>query len=102
MTRLPVPESNTPVVASREEDIVFVDGEGVDDGVVAFEVLHELSFGAEPLFYLAWGGGGGGEGIFGGVRGETADALFVVSQDAHGFAGREVVHPYPYCQERRR
>ena len=54
VTGLPVPEGHTAVVASGEKDIVFVDGERVDDAVVAFKVLHEVSAWAEPLLDLTW------------------------------------------------
>ena len=88
MARLPVPERHAPVVAAAEEDVVLVDGKRVDDGVVAFEVLHECAFGAFPLLYLT--PGGGREGEFCGMPCQRADALFVVGEDAHGFACGEV------------
>lgn len=49
MAGLPIPERDAPVIAATEEDVIFIDGEGVDDGVVAVEVLHEGTLGAFPL-----------------------------------------------------
>lgn len=49
---LPVPESDTAVVSAREEHVILVDGNGVDDAVVTFEVLHEIAAWAEPLLDL--------------------------------------------------
>ena len=88
VARLPVPEADAPVVAAGEEYVVLVHGQAVDDGVLAVEVLHEGPFRAFPL--LDGAGGAGGEGEFGGVQGESADAFFVVCEDARGLAGREV------------
>ena len=76
MARLPVPEADTAIIAAGEEDVVFIDGEGVDDGVVAVEVLHKGAFGAFPLFDGP--GAAGGEGELFGVDGQGPDALFVV------------------------
>ncbi len=67
MPRLPVPEADTPIIRAGEEDVVFVDSEAVDDGVVALEVLHKGPFGALPL--LDGSGAAGGEGEFFGVDG---------------------------------
>ena len=88
MARLPVPEGDGAVVAAGEEDVVLVDAQGVDDGVVAVEVLHEGAFGAFPLLDAA--GAAAGKGPLGRVEGEGSDALFVMGQDAHGLAGRQV------------
>lgn len=90
MSRLPIPKRHAPVVPAGEEHVILVHGNGVDDAVVAVEILHEISLGTEPLFYLTWGGGG--EGVFCWVAAEATDALLVVGKDAHGFAGCEVVH----------
>ena len=85
VARLPVPEAHAPVVAAGEQ-YVLVDSERVDDGVVALEVAHERALGTLPLLDAA--GTTRGEGKFCGVHGERADALFVVSEHAHGFARR--------------
>jgi hypothetical protein len=88
VARLPVPEADAPVIAAGEEDVVFVDGEGVDDGIMAVKVLHEGAFGALPLLDRA--GAGGSKGEFFGVHRQGAHAFFVVGEDAHGFAGGEI------------
>lgn len=91
VARLPVPEAHAPVVAAGEED-VLVEGERVDDGVVAVAVAHEGALGALPLLDAV--GAARGEGELGGVDGEGADALLVVGEHAHGLAGRQVPEPH--------
>ena len=76
MTRLPVPKRHRSIIAAGEEDVIFVHGQGVDDGVLSFEILHEGAFGAFPLFDR--GGAAAGEGPFDGMLGECSDAFFVV------------------------
>lgn len=76
MTRLPVPKRHGSIIAAGEEDIIFVHGQSVDDGVLSFEILHEGAFGAFPLFY--GGGAAAGECPFDGMLGECSDAFFVV------------------------
>lgn len=51
MSGLPVPEGNCAIIAAREEDVVFVGGESVYNGIVADEVLHQSAFGAFELLY---------------------------------------------------
>ena len=75
---LPVPEGEGAVVAAGEEDVVLVDGEGVDDSVLAFEVLHEGPLGAFPLLDASCATAG--KGPFCGVDGQGADALLVVCE----------------------
>ncbi len=87
MARLPVPEAHASVVAAGEQD-VLVDGERVDDGVVAVEIAHEDALGAFPLLDAIRAARGKGE--FRGVDGERADALLVVREHAHGLAGRQI------------
>lgn len=84
VARLPVPEAHAAVVAAGEED-VLVDGERVDDGVVALEVAHEGALGALPLLDAVRAARG--EGEFRRVQGERPDAFLVVREDAHRLAG---------------
>jgi hypothetical protein len=53
VTCLPIPEADAAVVAAGEKHVVLVDGESIDDTVVAFEVLHKVTAWAKPLLDLA-------------------------------------------------
>lgn len=88
MPRLPVPEADASIIRAREEDVILIDGERVDDGIVTLEILHEGSFRALPL--LDGARAGGGESEFFRVYGEGTDALLVMSEHAHGLAGGEI------------
>ena len=88
ISRLPVPKGHGSVVAAGEEDVVFVDAEGVDDGVLTVEILHEGTLGAFPLLDAA--GAAAGEGPFDRMLGQGPDAFFVMGEHAHGFSRREV------------
>lgn len=92
MPCFPVEERDAPVVPAGEEDVILVHGNGVDYGIVALEILHKLSLGTQPLLYLPRRGGG--EGVFGWMGAEGADALFVVREHTHRLAGRQVVHAH--------
>lgn len=85
---LPIPEAHGAVITAGEHDVVFVDGKGVNDGVLTIEVLHEVALRALPL--LDGAGASGGEGEFAGVGGQSAHALLVVREHAHGFTGCEI------------
>ncbi len=88
VARLPVPEGDGAVVAAGEEDVVFVDGEGVDDGVVAGEALHEGAFGTLEL--LDGLRRGASERELAGVQGECANGLFVMRQHRHGLGRGQI------------
>mmetsp|Transcript_6636 Transcript_6636/g.15606 ORF Transcript_6636/g.15606 Transcript_6636/m.15606 type:complete len:351 (+) Transcript_6636:377-1429(+) len=90
--RLPVPEVQLAVVRARDEHVVVVDGHGVDDGVVARDVVQELAFGALPLLHVV--GRGGGEGVLGWVQRQRAHRLLVVGEHCGGAARHEVPQPY--------
>lgn len=49
VARFPVPEVKRTVVGARHQNTVAVDGQAVDDGVVARQVLDELAVRALPL-----------------------------------------------------
>ena len=40
-------------LTSCEENILFIDAHGIDDGIVALKVLHESTLGTLPLFDAA-------------------------------------------------
>ena len=88
VARLPVPEAHGAVVATGEHDVVFVDGDGVDDGVVALEVLHEGALGTLPLLDAA--GASASKGELPRVNGDVADALLVVREHTHRLAGGQI------------
>lgn len=92
MARLPIPEGNRSIITTREKDIVFIDAKGIDDCVLAFEVLHEGAFRAFPLLYGVCAPAG--ERPLDGVLGKRSHALFVMGEHAHRFAGCEVPKPH--------
>jgi hypothetical protein len=47
----PVPERDGAVVATREHDVVFIDGKCVDDAVGRLEVQHKVTPRTHPLLY---------------------------------------------------
>ena len=88
--RVPVPERERAVVAAGEEDALGVDGERVDDRVVAREVEHERALGALPLLDVVPPRGRGRERVLGRVDRERADRLFVVRERDHRLARSKV------------
>ena len=71
--RVIIPERQSSVIPSREEHAFRIDGERVDDGVVATEVEHESAFRALPLFDVVSSGRGRSKRIFRWVDGERTD-----------------------------
>ena len=52
VSSFPIPEVHGPVVSPAHQNPVAVHGKTVDDGIVAGQVLNELSLWTLPLFNI--------------------------------------------------
>lgn len=88
VSRSVIPKVHGAVVGRAQDDSVVVDGQGVDDGLVAGEVLDETTVGAHPFFEIV--GGAREKGVFEGGLGQGSDGLFVMREGGHAFARGQV------------
>ena len=72
----------------RDEHVVGVGGECVEDGVVAAQILYEFGLGQLPLFDVV--GRGGRHRVVFRMECECAHALLVIGERANGLAGHYV------------
>ena len=78
VARFPVPEVKRTVVGARHQNTVAVDGQAVDDGVVARQGLGELAVRALPLLDVVRAGAA--EHVELGMEHQAAHRLFVVGE----------------------
>ena len=88
--RIPVPERERAIVASGEEDALRVDGECIDDRIVAGEVEDERALWTFPLLDVVSARRGRRERVFRWVNGQCANGLLVMCERDHGLTRCEV------------
>lgn len=85
---LPVPEEHRAVVAARDEHIVRVARQAVDDRIVALQILYELAVLVLPLLDVVRRTRN--EHLARMVQIQCTNALLVVGERAHRFVGSNV------------
>ena len=54
VTGFPIPEVKASIICSRNQNIVLIDSQTINDGIVARQVLNKIAIRALPLFYIVW------------------------------------------------
>lgn len=75
---------------STEQYTILVDPNGIDDGIVAREIVHERSIGASPFLDVVASTRARSERILGRMDGERSHRLVVVCQSRHRLACRKI------------
>ena len=88
--RIPVPERERAIVASGEEDALRVDGECIDDRIVAGEVEDERALWTFPLLDVVAARRCRGKGVLSRMNRKSAHGLFVMRECDHCLAGSKI------------
>merc|ERR1712226_1582418 len=76
------------IVRSRYEYIIRIHSQGINNGIVAYKVLHEVTLGTLPQFNIVRRGSR--KGVQFGMQNQPSDTLLVVGQGGSALAGRQV------------
>ena len=57
VTSFPIPEVKASIICSRNQNIICIDSQTVNNGIVACQVLNKVAVRALPLFNIVWRSG---------------------------------------------